>query len=295
MNPVAWLFLRPANRSVRVFALLLCGILPLSTLAAEPVSTEGKPTVMIVIQEKVMGVLGTTGWEVPTQAELTLMEAIRAQGYPVVDSATVRRNVVQSQGLRMLEADDRGAAAVGLQHNAQLSILGTAISKPAGAKLLDTQMQSIQGTITARVVQNDTGRVIGTGTATASVAHIDEVQGGVLALEEAAQKLVTELLPRIRSATEIAPGEPRSIRMNISGLKSYRHLDYLLYYFETEVSGISEVYLRDFTNSIAQVSLQYADRSAVLARRVAQEQFKGFRLEPTEVTDNRIDFSVIGE
>ena len=262
---------------------------------AQEVSTEGLPTIMVVLQEKVMGVFGTTGWEVPTQAELTVMQRLAAKGYPVVDSNTVRRNIVQSKGLRMLEADNQSAAAVGLQHGAQVSILGTAISKPAGAKLYESQMQSLQATVTARVVQNDDARVIATATATAVKAHIDEVQGGTLAIQEAAQKLADQLLLQIVAATEQQSGEMRSITLKINGLKSYRQLDYILYYFETKLQGVTEVYLRDFTNSVADVGIKYAKQSSVLARKVTNNKFKGFRLEPTEVTDNRVDLSAIFE
>lgn len=272
---------------------LMC-LVAASPLSAQEVRTQGKPTVMVVLQEKVMGVFGTTGWEVPTQAELTLIGKIQEQGFPVVDPTTVRRNIVQSKGLRMLEADNLGAAAVGLQHGAQISILGTAISKPAGAKMFETQMQSIQATVTARVIQNDTGKIIATGSATAAVAHIDEVRGGALALEQATEELAAELIPKIVAATDTQEGESRMITLNITGLKSYRHLDYILYFFEEKVTGIAEVYLRDFSNSVAEVSLMYADQSAVLARIVAKEKFNGFRLEPTNVTENRIDISAIG-
>lgn len=259
------------------------------------VSTQGKPTVMVILQEKVAGVFGTTGWEVPTQAELTLIAALDKAGFTVVDAATVRSNLDQARGLRLLEADNRSAAALGLQHGAQISIVGTAISKPAGAKLLDTQMQSIQATVTARAIANDTGKVIATGSANAAVAHIDEVTGGTKALADATHKLAGTLVPDLVNATERFAGEPRDIRVNISGLKSYRHLDYLLYFFETKVPGITEVYLREFTNTVANISMQYNDQSASLARRAAKEKFRGFRLEPTEVTDNRIDLSVVGD
>ena len=275
--------------------MVLLGWSAANSSLAEEVSTQGKPTVMVLLQENVMGMFGTTGWEVPTQAELTVMGKIQEQGFPVVDPETVRRNIVQSKGLRMLEADNRSVASVGLQHGAQISILGTAISKPAGAKLYETQMQSIQATVTARVIQNDTGEVIATASATAAAAHIDEVQGGALALEEAADKLAAELLPKLVAATDVEKGDARMITLNITSLKSYRHLDYILYFFESKVPGISEVYLRDFTNNVAAVSLTYADQSAVLARLVAKDQFRGFRLEPTNVTDNRIDLSAIAE
>lgn len=264
-----------------------------TTNAAEKTATQGKPTIMVVLQEKVMGVFNTTGWEVPTQAELTLMGRLQELGFPVVDPLTVRRNVVQAKGLRMLEADNRGAAAAGLQHGAQISIIGSAISKPAGAKLFETQMQSIQATLTARVIQNDTGQIITTGSATSAVAHIDEVQGGALALEKAAQDLADLLIPGIMAGTDHAKGVTRTIALNISGLKSYRHLDHILYFFETKIQGISEVYLRDFSNNIASVKLNYNDQSAVLARKIAKSHFKGFRLEPTQVSENRIDLSAI--
>ena len=286
-----------ANTQMRFFSavllvLLLAWALP---LAASSVSTQAKPTVIVVLQEKVSGVFGTTGWEVPTQAELTLMAALSDAGFTVVDAATVRSNLDQARGLRLLEADNRSAAALGLQHGAQISIVGTAISKPAGAKLLGTQMQSIQATVTARAIANDTGKVIATGSANAAVAHIDEVTGGTKALTQATTQLAASMVPDLVNATERFAGEPRDIQVNISGLKSYRHLDYLLYFFETKVPGITEVYLREFTNTVANVSMQYNNQSAVLARKAAKEKFRGFRLEPTEVTDNRIDLSVVGK
>lgn len=286
-------------RSLRVWSLILACLALLLQVAApvqaDAVSTQGKPTVMVILQEKVAGVFGTTGWEVPTQAELTLIAALTEAGFPVVDAETARSNLDQAKGLRLLEADNRSAAALGLQHGAQISIIGTAISKPAGAKLLETQMQSLQATVTARAIANDTARVLASGSANAAVAHIDEVAGGVQALDQATQKLAASLVPQLVLATEMSDDAPRAIRVNISGLKSYRHLDYLLYFFETKVAGISEVYLREFTNTVANVSMQYNDQSAVLARKVAKQKFKGFRLEPTQVTDNRIDFSVVGD
>ncbi len=293
MKKILQKYLYPLIRSPGMCLIVLTLMMAQTALAESKTATQGKPTIMIVLQEKVMGVFNTTGWEVPTQAEITLMNRIQELGFPVVDPLTVRRNIVQAKGLRMLEADNRGAAAAGLQHGAQISIIGTAISKPAGAKLYETQMQSIQATLTARVIQNDTGQIITTGSATSAIAHIDEVQGGVLALEKAAQDLADILAPKILASTNKAKGENRTIALNITGLKSYRHLDHILYFFESKVPGVSEVYLRDFSNNIASVNLVYADQSAVLARKVANSKFKGFRLEPTQVTENKIDLSAI--
>ncbi|NND68435.1 MAG: hypothetical protein HKN19_12680 [Halioglobus sp.] len=280
------------NKPVRW--VLCAGLALLASLAHAQVSVDGRPRVLVLFDEKVMGILGTTGWEVPNQTELTLIELLRSDGFVLLDPQTLRRNIDRNRGLRLLEGDQRAATATGLAVGAELSILGTAISKPAGAKLFGTQMQSIQATVTARVVLNDTGEVVGTATATAAKASLDEVQGGVIALEEATKKLAADLLPQLLAATDRVEEGARGIEVTIAGLKSYRQLDYLLYFFETEVDGMTQVYLRDFTNTVATVRLEYDGTSQVLARKVARESFKGFRLEPTEVTSNQLQFSVIG-
>lgn len=275
----------------------LCGALALlACLAQAQVIVDGRPRVLVLFDEKVMGVLGTTGWEVPNQTELTLIEHLRSDGFVLLDPQALRRNIDRNRGLRLLEGDERSASATGLAVGADISILGTAISKPAGAKLLGTQLQSIQATVTARVVLNDTGEVVGTATATATKASLDEVQGGVQALEEASRKLAAKLLPQVLAATDrVAAGHGGAgVEVTIAGLKSYRQLDYLLYYFETEVDGMTQVYLRDFTNTVATIRLEYDGTTQVLARKVARKSFKGFRLEPTEVTGNQLQFSVIG-
>lgn len=273
---------------------LCAGLALLASFAQAQVSVDGRPRVLVLIDEKVMGILGTTGWEVPNQTELTLIEHLRSDGFVLLDPETLRRNIDRNSGLRLLEGDGRSATATGLSVGAEISILGTAISKPAGAKLFGTQMQSIQATVTARVVLNDTGEIVGTATASASKASIDEVQGGVIALDEATKKLAKSLLPQLLAATDRVGEGASGIEVTIAGLKSYRQLDYLLYFLETEVDGMTRVYLRDFTNTVATVQLEYAGTTQVLARKVARESFKGFRLEPVEVTGNQLQFSVIG-
>ncbi|GBE08888.1 hypothetical protein BMS3Abin11_02013 [bacterium BMS3Abin11] len=277
-----------------IFTLLILALSSLGNPLLAQVNTLGKPKIMIIMQEKVMGVFGTTGWESPGQVEITLAEKFRALGYPVMDPNTVRRNVKQSVALRMLEGDNASAAAEANKMGAQITIIGTAISKPGGAKLYGTQMQSIQATITARVVQNDDARIIASGTATASKVHIDEVQGGVLALEEAATELAEKLIPMINAKVDKTQyGEGNLLTLNISNLQHYPHLDLILYFFETSVDGVSQVYMRDYKNSVADIGLMYSGQSTELARKISEATFPGFSLLATNVTANRMDLVVV--
>lgn len=88
-----------------------------------------KPKVMVLIEEKVGGLYGTTAWENVGQAESTIMERLMAAGFNVVDPAQVRANIPRDKALRLLEGDQKAAAAAGIQYGAQVVITGRASPK----------------------------------------------------------------------------------------------------------------------------------------------------------------------
>jgi hypothetical protein len=250
-----------------------------------------KPKVMVVIEEKVAGVFGTTGWEVVGQAESTLAARFMAAGFPVVDPQTVHRNIPRDKAMRLLEGDERAAAVAGLQFGAQILIMGTAISKNAGGKLLGTSMQSLQATVQARAVRSDDARIIATQTAQEAQAHIDEVQGGVLAIQKASETVADALIASILGQEVSAGG--RQITLVISGLVSYRHLMAVRGYLEGGLKGVQGVQQRQFSQGTAELSLAYAGTAQRIADTLALEKFTGFRLEPTNVSPNRVDLHAV--
>jgi hypothetical protein len=255
-----------------------------------------KPKVMVIIEEKVGGLFGTTAWENVGQAESTIMERLMAAGFTVVDPATVRANIPRDKALRLLEGDPKAAAAAGLQYGAQVVITGRALSKNAGAKLLGTQMQSIQATLQARVVRADDGRVIASRSEQGTKAHIDEMQGGALAIKEASEKLSDVLMNDIlNSWKKEVYGRSQEVTLVVSGLVSYRHLSAVKKFLESDLQGIKAVHQRSFTHGTAELSLDFAGKTSLIADELSNKQFTGFRLEPTNVTPNRVDVQTIIE
>jgi hypothetical protein len=256
-----------------------------------------KPKVMVVMEEKVAGVFGTTGWENVGQAESTLAAKLMAAGFPVVDAQTVRRNIPRDKALQLLQGDERAAALAGLQFGAQVVIIGQAISKNVGGKLFGTNMQSLQATVQARAVWSDDARVIATHVAESSKAHLDEVQGGVLAIREAsgevADMLVSALLAD--SYRRQAGGGSQQITVLISGLVSYRHLAFIQQFLERGVQGVKAVQMRQFAQGSAELTVDYAGGANIIASQLANQKFTGFRLEPTSVTPNRLDVRAVLE
>lgn len=263
--------------------------------AAEKILKE-KPKVMIIIEEKVGGLFGTTGFESVGQAESAIMEKFIKGGFNVVDPAIVKANISRDQALRMLEGDDGAVAAEGLKYGAQVVITGKAFSKNAGGKLYGTQMQSLQATVQARVVNSDTAQVISSRSATASKAHVDEMQGGALAIKEASETLAGDLIQDINAKWRSEGyGGSKEITLIISGLVSYRHLTAIKQFLEKETQGVKAVRERSYTSGVAELMLEYGGTSSNIANALANESFTGFRLEPTNVTPNRIDIKAILE
>ncbi|GAB4423558.1 MAG: hypothetical protein OHK0032_18530 [Thermodesulfovibrionales bacterium] len=252
-----------------------------------------KPKVMVLIDEKVAGIFGTTAWENVGQAESTIMERLLAAGFTVVDSQTVRANITRDKALRLLEGDPAAAAAAGLQHGAQVVITGKAISKNAGGRLYGTRMQSMQATLQARVIRTDDARVIASRSEQGRQAHIDEVQGGALAIKEAAEKLSDVLINDILTQwKKEVYGRSQEITLVITGIASYSHLSAIKRFLEKNIQGVRAVHQRSFTGGVAELMVDYGGKSSMIADELANHKFAGFGLEPTNVTPNRVDIKI---
>lgn len=255
-----------------------------------------KPKVMVIMEEKVAGVFGTDAWEDVGQAESTIMQRLIAAGFTVVDPQTVRNNITRDQALRILEGDAQAAAAAGLQYGAQVVVSGRAFSKNAGGRIMNTQLQSLQATLQARVIRSDDARVISSRSEQGRRAHIDEVQGGALAIRDAAERLsdavIADILAQWRSE---AYGRTKEITVVITGLVSYRHLTAIKQFLEKEMQGVRGINQRSFLGGAAELMLDYGGKSSNVADELANRKFTGFRLEPTNVTPNRVDVKAVVE
>ncbi len=253
-----------------------------------------KPKVMFVIEEKVAGMFGTTAWETIGQAESTMIEQFVQAGFDVVDPQTVKANISKDQALRMLTGNSQEAALAGLNAGAQIVITGKAFSKNAGGRILNTQMQSLQGVVQVRAVRSDDARILSAKSGRASKAHLDEMQGGTLAIESAARKitkpLITEILQKWRGETY---GRQRMVTLKITGLVSYRHLMAVKNFLSKEMQGVKALHQRSFLAGSAELAIDYSGKATNIADELANRKFPGFRIEPVQVTLNQLDLKIM--
>lgn len=255
-----------------------------------------RPTILLLVTERVMGVFGTTGYEQPRHAEARLAAALDARGFAVVDLQAVERVAGRARARQLLEGDDAVAREVALQQEAQYLLVGTALSKPAGGKLYGSELQSLQGSVTVRLLRSDDGRVLQAASAQAAQAHLDEVQGGMLAIGKAADGVLEQLAPALQSllgGSGGASAEPADVALHVEGLVSFRHLDYLMGHLESAVASIAGARLRSFHGGVADVALSTHDGAEGVARALGNAAFTGFRLRVTHVSPQRVEVEVV--
>jgi hypothetical protein len=271
------------------FALLATTICFLSA----PASGWTGERLWVLMEERVVWILDTTDIaENPGQAEITLIEELAGKGFDVVDSAAVRKGITQAQGLRVLEGDEQAAAAIGLQYGADYSVVGKAFAKLGTAGIYGTNLKTVHATVNARLIRNSDARIVASASAKANAAHLDEVQGGAIAIEQAAREIADKLDAKFRELAVVSGSE---VVLNISGLKSFRQLDTILQVLENSVPGVEKIAIGNFTSGTAQLTMAYRGEIRELATVLVRERFSGFRLEPTHVTSNRIDLKSVQE
>lgn len=276
-------------------------ILLFSALIVISVGTErsygdvGSVKIMVMVEEKIAGLFQTTSFEDMGQAESIIVEKLVNSGFNVVDPRTVKANIARDQALRILEGDNYAAASAGLQYGAQVVITGKAFSKQAGGGIQGSRMQSMQGMVQLRAVRSDDGRIIASRSAQTAAAHIDEAQGGVRAVRGAADQATEALIQDVIAAVvgQASAQAAKTLTVVITNLVSYRHLTAVRHFFETELAGVQGLDQRSYTMGTAELGLTYAGSSTDVAEELAYRRFPGFRLEPTNVTANRVDLRAV--
>lgn len=253
---------------------------------------KGNPRMMFLVQEEITG-LRTAGVASSdmSQAETVLVQAFLNAGFEVVDSATVAQNINRDKALKAIEGDAATASALGQQYGADVIITAKAAAS-SGEKILTTSMKSHQAAVNAKVIRADTGAIIGSATKQAKHAHIDDLAGGLAAIEKASTELAEDLIPKIleqwRKDVQVAT-TVQIVLSNVSFMQLKRFKEIL----KTEVRGVKEIYQRSFQARVAKLDVEIQSTTEALADELASKEFQGLSCEITGLSENRIDLNVI--
>lgn len=248
-----------------------------------------KPRIMVLIEDK-----GSfdRGWDI-SPAEVSFIKNFREKGFNIVDAQVVERNKRRTVALKALEGKTKAALAIGLEHGAEIIIVGKATARNAG-RILESPLNSYQSTVMAKVIRVDTGSVITAGSENAAVPHIDDTVGISTSIEKASDKLAQTLISSILDQWKKEVDGATLVRLTISGLESLTQLSQFKQILESQVRGIENVYQRSYSRygGTAILDLDVRGDTQSLARQIQLTKFGDFKPLVTECTQNTIGIEI---
>ena len=252
----------------------------------------GKPRIMILMRERNM----TDRWDQVSVdlniSETTLINAFREESrkFNFVDQAAVKANLDRSQARSAFAGGAGEAAAIGRSFGADVMIVGEAYSNAVQVPMLGS-MISCQATVGAKMIWADNGQIFGTDVAQGKHPHIDQVAGGVLAIQKASQALSEKLIPEVWAdwREKVMSGRQLSMVVKNATFSQLRAFERTM---KLVVGGVQKLNRRSFDSGVA----IYDVTSKFDANRVAEEldgkDMEGFKVQVLSVTANSLEISL---
>jgi hypothetical protein len=156
-------------------------------------------------------------------AEAALNRVFLEKGFDLVDANQLEALSAQEQERQRLLADENAARSIALTSGAQYLIMGKATAENAGEAFPGSGIQSIQVNISARVIQAQTGRMLGSVIERGVSAHISALSGATKAFEQAALAAADNyLVNAITEAFQDALNNGLAIKLKIQNVDQFR-------------------------------------------------------------------------
>jgi len=263
---------------------------------AHTVLQEGNPRVLIAIAEATY--MPTTSW-VNDVKEVKEAGAVQSKieeffidkGITLVDKATAADVTKRDILLASLKDDTAEVAALGARFKADVVIVGQASAKYGDEiSVGGTRMYPYSVTLNIRAIQCDSARLlVSKPFGPYSVNSMSRRGGEDKALAKIGDQAAPEILKAVVEAWRKRATASRGITLSISNM-DYRSEKT----FEKElhaVDGVLAINLREITESVANIDVDYKFTTKALADRLME--FKEVKLEVIEFNANRIKLKVI--
>lgn len=226
----------------------------------------GNPRTMVMIAEQNVGERLHGWWEGSDLSivETKIMEAFNAKGFPLLDPTVASGNIRVPKAIRG-EPDPNDAVIVGKAYDAEYVIIGKAVAtcKPKD----EYGFYNCYANITARIVKVDDGKIFGTATGNGKMAHIEEHESGVRALQRAAEQVAPALIKSVTTRCEKETGGGNEVTIELSNVTNLTKLRNFMSACE-QIRGVGQVTRRKFGGGVAVVEIVYKGKTADLAEEI---------------------------
>jgi len=260
---------------------------------AHTVEQENNPRMIVAIAEAVHWAATSPSYEVEKNGTVQgkIEDFFLQKGIVLVDKDTASDVAKRDILLAAIKDDADSVAALGAQFKAEVVVMGRATAK-YGKKLdvAGQEMYQYTATLNVRVVQTDSARILAVksfGPVTTTV--LQQAGGEEKVLAKLAEESAPKLLAAIVQAWAKRANVNRTVQIAISGMD---HKTWKVFRDEAvKIPGVQALRLRDITENIATIDVEYRYTNEDLADKVSA--MSSLKLEVNEITANRIKLKLV--
>lgn len=248
------------------------------------IARKHKPRIMVVIPEYHIN------RRIPDPAgETEIIRRLLEKGFKVVDQNQVSKIRYNDRVGAAISGNTALATKIGLEHGAEVIIIGEAFSEYAG-RIYDS-LESCRARMEARAIRIDTGEILAAGGKHAAGLDITQALAGKKALEKAGHELGDYLIGQLLAKWSSDVTNITSIDLVITGLNYKQFLDFKSILLES-VRGLEAIHQRSFTNNRAVVEVDIRGDAETLSEEIIRANFKDYKVQIAAFSANRLTLAV---
>jgi len=259
----------------------------------------GKPRIAVIMTEQNVGNDGPSGSLEASSVSAGIAESVihsvfEGKGYNLVDRETLvaiasREGKTTASGANI---STEAALQVAAGGGAEVVIIGRAIAKAGASSISGTNMKTSQATVTARVVDADTGQLVASYSAKNTVAHVNPTAGGSEAIKNAAQELADNLNRQIVDKWSKKVGGTRMARITISGV-SFKDISHIRELMKQKLAHVEETVERGFKRGTLTIDAEITCQTRELAEEISRTSLDRFRFAVVSYSGNTLKLKML--
>ncbi|MGV8080633.1 MAG: flagellar assembly protein T N-terminal domain-containing protein [Syntrophales bacterium] len=240
------------------------------------VARKAKPRLMIVFS-------GREAKDV--LAESVMSRYFMEQGFRLVDAETAKRNRAVEE-MDKTGGDRRKLSRMARGLGAEVLVAGRVEAATSAFTISNIEMHSNKVTVSAKVINGDTGEIIATDSAAASKPGVKGDWKEIT--ENATRSLSRALFDGILNRWSADLAKASTFKLVLSGLRSYDDLVSFKERMAREVKGYRESHQRSFNRGQVDLDVELKGSIQGFADDLAALKFQSRKIKILEMTQNRI-------
>jgi len=284
----------PGNYSITMKATLIADNLEHDLAALGLLNFRANlPRVLVMVQEKNVDIVH---WHVQSKesnsAENIIWNVLGIKGFKSVDQIGLIEGLTPDIEKAFYADDVSQALAFSAGYDADIVIIGKAISRPITVAGTSGDSLTVQAMVTLKAYRTSTGEEIANISTSASTVTKNELTGGTIAITKAAEEAALKLTPGIIENWTTVEEATISITMFINGLKSIEDLITFKHEFMDKVSGIKTFDRRTFSGSAAAYDLEITTTVPDIVTELSKNELNSFDVQVRSQSDNSLELKV---